>query len=70
MAGWLAGEEVVGKADLKGATPHFSPAPRRCWRRGERAPGLHRAVPGQPHLRQVPSRERLGLQPALLLRQV
>ncbi|XP_034854337.1 mucolipin-1 isoform X10 [Mirounga angustirostris] len=45
------------------------PAPRRCWRRGERAPGLHCSVPGQPHLRQVPPRERLGLQPPLLLRQ-
>nr|XP_055199133.1 mucolipin-1 isoform X4 [Nyctereutes procyonoides] len=44
-------------------------APRRRWRRGERAPGLHRTVPGQPHLRQVPPRERLGLQPPLLLRQ-
>ncbi|XP_032739766.1 mucolipin-1 isoform X3 [Lontra canadensis] len=49
------------------AGPQLVSAPWRCWRRGERAPGLHRAVPGQPHLRQVPPRERLRLQSPLLL---
>ncbi|XP_027438813.1 mucolipin-1 isoform X2 [Zalophus californianus] len=79
FCGWIVlGPYHVKPLHLHGAEPvhrahHWSlrhhQAPRRCWRRGERAPGLHCSVPGQPHLWQVPPRERLGLQPPLLLRQ-
>lgn len=61
---------MAGKGRCKGPLsrwpPYISTAPRWYGHGAQRAPGLHRAVPGQPHLRQVPPRERLGLQPVLL----
>lgn len=66
----MVGEDGEGRGVFHVGPGSFSPAPRRSGRRGERAPGLHRAVPGQPHLRQIPPRERLRLQPPLLLWQV
>lgn len=66
----MVGEEGEGRGVFHAGPGSLSPAPRRSGRRGERAPGLHRSVPGQPHLRQIPPRERLRLQPPLLLWQV
>ncbi|PNI18270.1 MCOLN1 isoform 8, partial [Pan troglodytes] len=78
FCGWIVlGPYHVKPLHLHGAQPlhrahhrrlRHHQASRRRRRRGQRAAGLHRTVPGQPHLRQVPPRERLGLQPSLLLR--